>query len=141
MKISRITAGSILFEKELDPDETCLRALCSSRHKGSQSSLLVACGGKLSMTFYRLEETRDCTDDNIAIHRLCSSKPANKPSIDHRMNAVKAMPLSSQNSTDIDSHLVLSGDSNGGLRLTVVSEAFDQPSHVSSRSLILGKDG
>ena len=140
LKISRINTGSILFEKELDPDETCIRALCSSRHKGSQSSLLVACGGKLNMSFYRLEDTSDCKGDTIAVHRLCSSKPANKPSIDHRVNAVKAMPLLSLNSSNTDSHLVLSGDSNGGLRLTVVSEAFEQPRHVSSRSLILGEE-
>ena len=131
VKLSTVKESNIYLLKELPPHESCIRALCFSHHEDSLSSLIVVCGGKLITTFYRLEKH---DDDTVSIHYLCSSKLSIKKSIDHRMNAVKAMPMPKESNIS-QSHLIVAGDSDGGLHLTIVSEELDQSRKVCSRLL------
>jgi len=140
-KLHLVTEGSISLIKELPPHESCIRAVCSSNHKGALSSLLVVGGGKLGMTFYLVDEislNKDCsiTRDDFSVYILCQNSLPFQPSIDHRINAVKAIPLIRNGHTDY-LHLVLSGDSNGGLHLTVVEEKIPQPRNLKSTTLML----
>ncbi len=134
VKLSTLTKSSISLIKELPPHESCIRALCFSRHNRSSSSLIVVCGGKLITTFYRLEKHEG---DGFTVNFLCNNKLPVKPSIDHRMNAVKAIP-STTKSGEFLSHIVLAGDSDGGLHFTVLTEEIGQSRKVSSMFLTKG---
>jgi NAD-dependent SIR2 family protein deacetylase len=106
--------------KELPPHESCVRGVCSSSHpKSSESSLVVTCGGKLSMEFYILNHKHCAGDDHINITFLCSYRTLGSASIDHRMNIVKAIPLTTSESI---LHMVVAGDSDGDLHVVVISE-------------------
>ena len=134
VKLSTITKSSISLLKELPPHESCIRALCFSRHSKSSSALIVVCGGKLMTSFYRLDKHES---GEVSVNFLCTNKLPIKQSIDHRMNAVKAIPLCVKNSPH-SSHLVLAGDSDGALHLTIVTEEIGQSRKVSSSLLTKG---
>jgi WD40 repeat protein len=137
VKLSSITNSSISLIKELPPHETCIRALCFTRHKESSSAIIVVCGGKLITTFYRLDKYGS---GEISVHFLCTNKLLIKPSIDHRINAVKAIPsLKSINSSSHPSHIVLAGDSDGGLHLSKITEELGQSRKLISHLLTQGK--
>lgn len=133
---SKVKTKSIKALYDLPPHESCVRAVSTSRYIDHHSlistsneiipSLLVTCGGKLSMSFYRVEEI----DGVISVYYLCSNhylsqsfanKKSNKKTdnfdIDHRINAAKAVP--SQLNPYI--HYVFSGDSDGKLELFILN--------------------
>ena len=122
VKLSRLTKSSISLVKELPPHESCIRALHFSRHDGSLSRLIAVCGGKSFMTFYRLDMH---DNDEVTLNFLSSNKLPTKPSIDHRMNALKAIPLVEEGGKFL-SHLVLAGDSDGRLHFTKLTEEVGQ---------------
>jgi WD40 repeat protein/NAD-dependent SIR2 family protein deacetylase len=113
----------------LKPHESCVRGVCSS------GRLLVACGGKLSMEFYTL-----CTSSMMSVNAgdlspgfvsfLCSYRTLGKPTIDHRMNSVRATSLFPP---EKQCHLVLAGDSDGDLHLCVI------PERAVARRTVVGK--
>eukprot|EP00978_Attheya_sp_CCMP212_P013195 scaffold33114_cov55-Attheya_sp.AAC.2 len=125
-RLSLYHKGNLSFLQELAPHETGVRAVCSSHHEASTSTLLVTCGGKLSMAFYRMDELIQNGESDFHVHYLGTNKLLVKPSIDHRINAVSAIPLYSDEADTNDSHLVLSGDSNGSLHVFFVQEKLNQ---------------
>ena len=54
------------------------------------------------------------------------------------MNAVDAVPLEEEEKNSCASHLVLSGDSDGGLHLLLVTEDIGQSRQVDSYKLAQG---
>jgi len=58
--------------------ESCIRAVCCSKHSGYTSSLLVVSGGKLLSTFYRLDEK---DDGNYKVTFLCTNRLQEKPAL------------------------------------------------------------
>ncbi len=131
IKLSVVSESSISLVKDLPPHESCIRALTFSQHAGSSSSIFIACGGKLITSVYRLDNHGG---DDFSIHFLCTNKIPIKNSIDHRMNAVKAVPLITKDSTK-PKHMMLAGDSDGGLHLTLLAEDLGQSRKVESRLL------
>eukprot|EP00557_Chaetoceros_sp_GSL56_P011901 CAMPEP_0176484686 /NCGR_PEP_ID=MMETSP0200_2-20121128/4588_1 /TAXON_ID=947934 /ORGANISM="Chaetoceros sp., Strain GSL56" /LENGTH=270 /DNA_ID=CAMNT_0017881179 /DNA_START=342 /DNA_END=1154 /DNA_ORIENTATION=- len=87
------------------------------------SSLLVTTGGKLQMSFYRIDEL---DDESFNITYLGKSFPSEKPKVDQRMNTVHALPLECNTKYCIKSHIILSGASDGGLHITEVFEHTKQ---------------
>jgi WD40 repeat protein/NAD-dependent SIR2 family protein deacetylase len=136
VKLFTVESGTIELAKDLPPHESCIRAVCISRHSGSSSALIVVCGGKLISTFYRIDES---VNGSISITFLCSSKLLEKPKMDHRMNAVHAIPLMVQDDGNCE-HVVLAGDSDGGLHLTLVAENIDQPRKHTSHIFANGSE-
>lgn len=108
--------------KELPPHESCVRALHFSKHAGSKSSLLVTTGGKLQISFYRIDEQNN---ESFDVTFLGKSVPFKKPEVDQRMNAVRALPLENNTNCRTKSHIILSGASDGGLHITEVMERGD----------------
>jgi len=117
VRLSKFEGNKFLSTRELPPHESCVRGVCLSRHSSSCSSLLVTCGGKLSMEFYLLDDQ----DPTGSVSLLCSYRTLSvkTASIDHRMNTVRAVTLLPQ---DKRSHLVVSGDSDGNLHVCIISE-------------------
>jgi len=107
----------------MPPHESSVKAVCCSRHPGRKTSLLVTAGGKLLINFYRLEELDKAFGgcQPYSLHLLCCHKPKIKAAIDHRINAVTALPFIHQVASK-SWHVVLAGDSNGCLHLFVVDE-------------------
>jgi len=117
VRLSKFEGNKFVSTVELPPHESCVRGVCLSRHSSSSSSLLVTCGGKLSMEFYLLDDQ----DSTGSVSLLCSYRmlSGKTTSIDHRMNTVRAVTLLPQ---DKRSHLVVSGDSDGNLHVCIISE-------------------
>ena len=107
----------------MPPHESSVKAVCCSRHPERKTSLLVTAGGKLLINFYRLEELDKAFGgcQPYSLHLLCCHKSKIKAAIDHRINAVKALPFIQQVASK-SWHVVLAGDSNGCLHLFVVDE-------------------
>ena len=117
VKLMQLRNGIFSSTKELPPHESCVRGVCSSGHPSTNTSLLVTCGGKLSMEFYILNHSLDEIDSCVSA--LCSYRTTgSKATIDHRMNAVRSVPLPSSRNY----HLVTAGDSEGNLHVVMVSE-------------------
>ena len=119
VKLSKFQCNRLVSVKDLPPHESCVRGVCSSTHPESHSSLLVSCGGKLSVEFYLLHHESCRDDDPVDVAFLCSYRTLGSASIDHRMNAVKAIPL--LKSSPI-SHLVAAADSDGNMHIVIVTE-------------------
>ncbi len=136
VKLSLVTKSKVSLIKDLPPHETCIRAVSISHHLSSSSSIIAVCGAKLITTFYRIDMYEN---GEMSVHFLCTTMLPLKPSIDHRINGVKAIPLSSRGDENSLSHLVLAGDSDGGLHLTILTEELGQNRKVSSRFLTQGK--
>ena len=124
-KISILTYGVLVSSKRLPLQESCVRAVCSSRHASGKTTLLVAGGGKLLVQFFLVQDVnqRSTLRDQsnvIDVELLGYGRPVVKASIDHRVNAVAAVPLVSDSSTR--GHLVLAGDSNGGCFAYIILE-------------------
>ena len=102
-------------------------------------SLLIVSEWKLDIFFYRLDEISDITDlcSDLSFHFLCRNHLHYSPSIDHRINAVKGLPLLQCDTGTCSelAHLVLSGDSNGDLHITIITESLDQCERISSHVL------
>ena len=117
VKLSKLEKNQFVSSIELPPHESCVRGVCSSRHPNSKQSLLVSCGGKLSLEFYLLDDQAS----SCSVSLLCSYRTigSNKTAIDHRMNAVRATFLFPHKN---QCHMVVAGDSDGNLHLCVISE-------------------
>ena len=141
VKLSCYRDGSLSATKNLPTHVSCVRAVCASSHKNSTSTLLVTCGAKLITSFYLLEDGGFCGKEgnqfDPKIAKLCQNRLENDISMDHRMNAVKSIPLlnASVPANDELCHLVLAGDSDGGLHLFIVSEDLDQPKAIAAHML------
>ncbi len=129
-KLYLVEENETRFLNELQPHESCIRAVCSSQHDGSKSSLLVTTGGKLLSTFYRIDESEDGT---FTTTFLCNNILQKSAGIDQRMNAVDAVPLNK--AFGHNSHLVVSGDSDGGLHLATITEEIGQPRRLATFKL------
>jgi hypothetical protein len=66
------------------------------------------------------------TMDSMVIRGLGTASFSSKPSIDHRVNAVKAVPL--VDPCGGSSHLVVAGDSNGAVHIFTVNESAPKKS-------------
>jgi hypothetical protein len=119
-KISLYQADKLIEAISLTPQESCVRAVCSSQFDES-SALLVVGGGKLALQFFLVRTNNEvepsCIQD-LEIVYLGKGTTRLKATIDHRINAVKAVPLEGNSR----SHLVVAGDSDGNCHLFVVSE-------------------
>ena len=118
VKLSKFTNNGIVSVKELPPHESCVRGVCSSSHPKSDSTLLVSCGGKLSIEFYLLHH-KSRGEMNIDVSFLCSYRTLVTATIDHRMNMVTALPLLANKAA---SHLVVAADSDGDMHVIVITE-------------------
>lgn len=107
----------------LPSHESAVKSVCSSRHLGSNTSLLVTAGGKMVINFYRLEELESVCDGGqpYSLHYLCCHRSNETAAIDHRINAVKSFPIYEECGNK-SLHLVVAGDSNGCLHVIIVSE-------------------
>jgi WD40 repeat protein len=106
----------------LPPQESCVRAVAVSRRSQSSTSILAVGGGKLIMDFYIIEDRNTAASfcrDHIYIRPLGRGRIHDKADIDHRINAIVAVPINDS------SHLVVTGDSNGGIYFFVVREEDD----------------
>ena len=114
--------GELLDSMSLTPQESCVRAVCSSQQDDS-SALLVVGGGKLVLQFFLV---RKATSDSILpvtcrgldVTLLGYGKTRANATIDHRINTVKAVPLQGTRGK----HIVLAGDSDGNCHIYLVQE-------------------
>ena len=141
VKLSCYRDGSLSATKDLPHHVSCVRAVCASSHQNSTSTLLVTCGAKLITSFYLLEGDDFCGSEgnrfDPKISKLSQNRLGNNIAMDHRMNAVKSIPLLNTGASESDDlyHLVLAGDSDGGLHLFIVSEDLDQPKTIAAHML------
>jgi WD40 repeat protein len=122
---SRISAwrkGRIIDSVLLTPQESCCRCVAISK-VDEKSVLLVVGGGKLTLQFFLVKERSNLDKINstrdLDITFIGNGSTWKKgATIDHRINAVNAIPL-------IDgehrSHLVVAGDSDGGSHIFLIT--------------------
>ena len=124
-KISLWQGGVLKSSKQLPLQESCVRTVCSSKHASSKTTLLVAGGGKLMLQLFLVHDIDQDVEsesvETIAVELLGHGRSATKASIDHRVNAVAAIPLDFEDSSS-RMHLVATGDSNGSCVLYLISE-------------------
>lgn len=116
--------GELIYSMPLTPQESCVRSVCASQLDKS-SALLVVGGGKLVLQFFLLQ----CIEDfgqagpgEMKVSFLGHGRTNTKATIDHRINAVSAVPLEG----DKPLHLVVAGDSNGNCQIFVVSQDIEE---------------
>jgi WD40 repeat protein len=133
-KILVIKDASVLHSLAVPPQESCIRAVSTSRHRNTSSTLLSICGGKLVVHFYLLV---DDTDDKasipsmeLTISFIQVGRFPSTSTVDHRINAVCSVPLESHDGNYW--HVVATGDSNGSIHLFLVSENTRQRSALTS---------
>jgi len=108
----------------LTPQESCVRAVCTSQFD-DMSSLIVVGGGKLTIQFFLIKSATagfsqvTCLSDT-EVFFLRQGFTRQKASIDQRINVVRATPLH-ELGTERE-HLVVGGDSAGQCFLDIVSE-------------------
>uniref|UniRef100_A0A7S2LPV2 Anaphase-promoting complex subunit 4 WD40 domain-containing protein n=1 Tax=Leptocylindrus danicus TaxID=163516 RepID=A0A7S2LPV2_9STRA len=122
--------------KNLPIFESCSRATCYSTSPKSRCHLLASCGGKLSMCFYRLQDDHEAPQqDDMQCCFIGAAQQSKSADIDQRINAVDACYL---NDTF---HVVIAGDSDGGLHLLIVDDQKQYPkSIIPSKLLCSGID-
>lgn len=122
-KISQYGTDGIVDSVSLTPQESCVKSVCSSQFDDS-SALIVVGGGKLILQFFLVRSSQDKEDhgrlSDLEINFKGQLKNREKASIDHRINAVKAIPLKGDN--DLKKHLVVAGDSDGGCHIVIIAE-------------------
>lgn len=155
-RVSIVRDSNVVASTLLPTQSSCIRAVCSSRRSGDKTSLMVVCGGQMNVHFYALTDNNGdggaksdtATLDNMVIRFLGTGYYPFKPSIDHRINAVRSVPIEGDGST---SYIVVTGDSDGGVHLFKVSDknavqrtikgqllfALDRPV-LSVESIVLG---
>lgn len=126
-RVSIVRHSTIIHSVLLSPQSSCIRAVCSSRLCCGNTTLLVVCGGKMTVHFYALTDDntqnsmKSTVDtgimDNIVIRFLGTGYFLSKPSINHRVNAVHAVPLEA---CEDASHFIATGDSDGCIYLFTV---------------------
>ena len=118
VKLSILDRTDIQESFHLPPQESCVRAVAASRRPTSSTTLLAICGGKLMIDFYLVEDTNESTfcRENLFVRQVGKGRLHDKADIDHRVNAVAAVPNGGS------SHLVVTGDSNGSVHCFVLRE-------------------
>ena len=142
-RVSIVRHSTIIHSSLLSPQSSCIRAVCSSRRCCGNTTLLVVCGGKMAVHFYALTDSNGNTQssvkstaetavmDGIVIRFMGTGYFPSKPSIDHRVNAVHAVP---SETCENASHFVVTGDSNGCIYLFTVST--EKAKHAFSGQLL-----
>lgn len=124
-KIASCRAGALADSVPLTPQESCVRAVCSSQFDES-AALLAVGGGKVVLQFFLVQSLCDNADlsrlssKHLEITSLGQCQNKGGASIDHRINAVAAMPLNDESGSR--KHLVVAGDSDGCCHIFVVEE-------------------
>jgi WD40 repeat protein len=116
--------GEVIYSMPLTPQESCVRSVCASQLDKS-SALLVVGGGKLVLQFFLLQSIEDfgqASPGEMNVSFLGHGRTNTKATIDHRINAVKAIPLEG----DTPLHLVVAGDSDGNCQIFVVSQDVEE---------------
>jgi len=122
-RISAWKDGRIIDSVQLTPQESCCRCISVSKID-DRSVLLVVGGGKLVLQFFLIKAGTNGSSTNSARNLeiaflgngLTSKRGA---TIDHRINAISALPLCDGNDRF---HLVLAGDSEGSSHAFLISE-------------------
>ena len=143
-RISIFRHSTVIHSQLLPPQPSCIRAVCSSRHSGATSTLLVVCGGKMTVQFFSLRDNhaddqmhpKDSVGmDKIVIDYLGLGRfQSEKATIDHRVNAARAVSLAT--CLDDSSHAVVTGDSDGCIYLFVASEMKENKRHSFSGTML-----
>ena len=133
-KVLVIQDDAIVHSCLLPPQESCIRAVSSSRHPNTDSTLLCICGGKRIVQFYLLVDTTKkntvTTDFEVSVSFLKVGQSPSIAFVDHRINAVCSIPIESQDGYLW--HIVATGDSNGCVNIFIVSERTQLQSAVQS---------
>ena len=125
-KISFFENDTLVATKRLPPQESCVRAVCSSTRVTNlrHSTLLAVGGGKLTLQFFLV--TAEATGGrNVQIFSIGHGKTREKNDIDHRINSVASMLLESPNGAGQDDHIVAAGDSQGNCQIYRVTADED----------------
>ena len=142
-RISIIWHSVIVASELLPTQSSCIRAVCSSRHSGDNTTLLVVCGGQMSVHFYSLVDdnannfegsTAASILDKMTVRFLGRGYYPFKPSIDPRINTVRAFPIKD---CDKLSHIVVTGDSDGGIHLFKLSEKGNTQRTIAGQLLFM----
>jgi len=110
-KLSLYRDGIISTSKLLPPHVSGIRAVCSCQLCGGMT--ILAIGSKVEIQLFLVYPFND-GDLEIAVRNLGFGHPPVKQSIDQRLNAIGAVPLSSDSGDDA---LVVTGDSSGSCYL------------------------
>eukprot|EP00526_Cylindrotheca_closterium_P008281 CAMPEP_0113622156 /NCGR_PEP_ID=MMETSP0017_2-20120614/11343_1 /TAXON_ID=2856 /ORGANISM="Cylindrotheca closterium" /LENGTH=826 /DNA_ID=CAMNT_0000531959 /DNA_START=1 /DNA_END=2481 /DNA_ORIENTATION=+ /assembly_acc=CAM_ASM_000147 len=139
-KLSMYDSGSLIDSTLLTPQESCVKAVCSSQHDDT-SAIVVVGGGKLILQFFLVRSLgSNCTSMNdMQIQFLGQFRNRDKATIDHRINAVKALPIAGD-SDSRRNHLVVAGDSDGCCHLFMISEDDESERKVSRGILVAAGD-
>eukprot|EP00934_Nitzschia_sp_Nitz4_P000719 Nitzschia sp. Nitz4//scaffold338_size18487//3825//6554//NITZ4_008787-RA/size18487-processed-gene-0.11-mRNA-1//-1//CDS//3329548332//719//frame0 len=132
-KICRCEDGTILDSFPLTPQESCVRSVCSSQIDAS-AALLVVGGGKLALQFFLVSATTTTAAGacrgflgDTKVQYIGKGATRRNASIDHRINAVKAIPAMESERL----HFVVAGDSNGQCHIFLIHEELDKRIHTS----------
>lgn len=124
-KLSFLVNDTVTTCISMPPQESCIRAVATSRKVGSSSSLLTIGGGKLSIDFYLIKDMnvagKKFRRDLVQVHNVGRGGKHDMANIDHRINAIKAIPNPFSNEVN-SSHFVGIGDSNGNVDFFIVQE-------------------
>lgn len=133
-KILVIKDATVLHSLAVPPQESCIRAVSTSRHPSTRSTLLSICGGKLVVHFYLLVDDTGDTESipsmDLTISFIQVGRFPSISRVDHRINAVCSVPLESHDCYNW--HVVATGDSNGSIHMFLVSENTRQRSALTS---------
>ena len=121
-KLSLYRDGIISTSKLLPPHVSGIRAVCSCQLCGGTTILVI--GSKVEIQLFLVYPFND-GDFEIAVRNLGFGRPPVKQSIDQRLNAIGAVPLSSDSGDDA---LVVTGDSSGSCYLYRYSGLADSNS-------------
>ena len=119
VKLTFLDKTGLRHSLSLPAQESCVRAVAASRRPKSDTTLVVVCGGKLVIDFYTVHDGNTATFSpaHVFVRQVGEGRIQDKAGIDHRVNAVAALPIG-----DSCSHLVVTGDSNGSVHCFIVQE-------------------
>ncbi|CAB9520178.1 WD repeat domain 6 [Seminavis robusta] len=139
-RISLFQNGTLTCTKRLPPQESCVRAVCSSTHhaEGHTTTLIVVGGGKLMLQFFLVHnrllpneavkfDTTPASTGDALIRFMGNGVSREKASIDHRINSVCSILLETTDSTVGDSvascplAVVTAGDSEGNCHIYLIT--------------------
>lgn len=124
-KIFCYVHGDIVQGMALTPQESCVRAICSSQIDGT-SALVVVGGGKLMLQFFVVKLSKAVPSGMSLLEQIDVTflgqgfQPKNQVSIDQRLNVIQALPLQVEDPERM--HFVAGGDSAGKCHLDIISE-------------------
>lgn len=123
-KITLYRGGVIESSKLLPPQVSGIRAVCCSRF--DVDSTIIVVGGKVNVQAYLVRDLDPQSKTlEIDVKFLGNGIPQEKPTIDHRINCVGAVRVSS-NAGDLA--LIVAGDSNGSCYIYLFSSELTSSS-------------